>query len=85
MLHFSIVILKDLKEKYILIKGDVQDADKIQEYLYDCNKSSYGFEGMILSENLDKLAGTDISTETPTLSQISVAVMRANTDLKLKR
>lgn len=40
---------------------------------------------MILSENLDKLAGTDISTETPTLSQISVAVMRANTDLKLKR
>lgn len=88
MEHGKIVeegFVEDLKEKYILIKGDVQDADKIQEYLYDCNKSSYGFEGMILSENLDKLAGTDISTETPTLSQISVAVMRANTDLKLKR
>ena len=77
--------VEDLKEKYILIKGDAQDTDKVQEYLYDCSRNSYGFEGMILAENLDKLAGIDISTETPTLSQISVAVMRSNTDLKLKR
>jgi len=77
--------VEDLKEKYILVKGDIEDTDKVQKYLYDCTKSAYGFEGMILSENLDKLAGTDISTETPTLSQISVAVMRSNTDLKLKR
>lgn len=46
-------------------------------------KSSYGFEGVCLSEKLDGLAGMDVSVETPTLSQISVAVMKANTSLKL--
>lgn len=84
--HGNIVeegFVEDLKEKYILIKGEAGDADRAGEFLYSITRNSYGFEGICLAENLDKLAGMDIATETPTLSQISVAVMKANTKLKL--
>lgn len=84
--HGNIVeegFVEDLKEKYILIKGESGDADRAGEILYSITRNSYGFEGICLAENLDKLAGMDIATETPTLSQISVAVMKANTKLKL--
>lgn len=75
--------VEDLKEKYILVKGEAKDAKKAKDILYTMNNSSFGFEGICLSENLNKLAGMDITTETPTLSQISVAVMKVNTKLKL--
>lgn len=41
----------------------------------------YGFEGICLAENVERLAGMDVSLETPSLSQISVAVMKVNTSL----
>lgn len=86
MEHGNIVeagFVEELKEKYILVKGEAADADAAGKVLYSITKSSYGFEGICLAENLDKLAGMDISKETPTLYQISVAVMKANTRLKL--
>lgn len=73
--------VEDLKEKYILIKGEKEDIKKAEEILYSIQKNSYGFEGICLAENLDKLAGMDISTETPSLAQISVAVMKNFTRL----
>lgn len=88
MEHGNIVeagFVEELKEKYILVKGEAADADAAGKVLYSITKSSYGFEGICLAENLDKLAGMDISKETPTLYQISVAVMKANTRLKLAR
>lgn len=72
---------EDLKEKYVLVKGESSDADKAKEILYTMNTGSYGFEGMCLAENLDKLAGMDIIKETPTLSQICIAVMKAHSKL----
>lgn len=86
MEHGNIVeagFVEELKEKYILVKGEAADADAAGKVLYSITKSSYGFEGICLAENLDKLAGMDIVRETPTLYQISVAVMKANTRLKL--
>lgn len=86
MEHGNIVeagFVEDLKEKYILVKGEAADAEAAKRILFSVSRSNYGFEGICLAENLDKLAGMDISTETPTLSQISVAVMKANTSLKL--
>ncbi len=74
--------VEDLKERYILVKGEAADADAAGRALYTITKNSYGFEGICLAENLDKLAGMDISRETPTLYQISVAVMKNNTRLK---
>lgn len=88
MEHGNIVeegFVEDLKEKYILVKGETADTEKAKGILFSMTKSNYGFEGICLAENLDKLAGMDVSTEVPTLSQISVAVMRENTSLKLSR
>lgn len=76
--------VEDLKEKYVVVKGEAADADAAAKVLFTISGNRYGFEGICLAENLDKLAGMDISTETPTLSQISVAVMKVNTNLKLR-
>ena len=52
--------------------------------LFSMTKSTYGFEGICLAENLERLAGMDTVQEIPTLSQIIIAVMKANTKLKLE-
>lgn len=72
---------EDLKEKYVLVKGDSKDAEKAKEILYSISTGSYGFEGMCLADNLDKLAGMDVIKETPSLSQICIAVMKAYSKL----
>lgn len=81
MEHGKIVeegFVDDLKEKYILVKGDAEDKEKAKEILYTMTANHYGFEGICLAENLDKLAGMDVTKEIPSLYQISVAVMKAN-------
>lgn len=81
MEHGKIVeegFVDDLKEKYILVKGDAEDKAKAKEILYTMTANNYGFEGICLAENLDKLAGMDVTKEIPSLYQISVAVMKAN-------
>lgn len=86
MEHGTVVeqgFVEDLKEKYLLVKGEAADADAAKKILYTMSKNSLGFEGICLAEKLDQLAGMDVLVETPTLSQISVAVMKANTSLKL--
>jgi len=70
--------VEDLKEKYIVVKGEKDDVEKVKPILYTISVSNYGFEGICLAENLDKLAGMDIVTETPSLFKISVAVMKKN-------
>ena len=87
MEHGTIVeegFVEDLKEKYVLIKGDANDAAAAENILYSITKNPYGFEGICLAQNLDKLAGMNVSKEIPTLYQISVAVMRANTLIKMR-
>ena len=74
--------VEDLKEKYIVVKGEKDDIEKVRPILYTMSQSNYGFEGMCLAENLDKLAGLDIVTETPSLFKISVAVMKKNSLIK---
>lgn len=74
--------VEDLKEKYVIIKGEACDAEAASKILFSISRSAYGFEGICLAEKLGKLAGMDVSAETPTLSQISVAVMKAHTKLK---
>lgn len=84
MEHGTVVecgFVEDLKEKYILIKGDAKDAAAAEKILYTMTKNPYGFEGICLADHLDKLAGMDVTKERPTLFQISVAVMKNNTKL----
>lgn len=77
--------VEDLKEKYVLVKGEKEDADAAKDILFSFSSSQYGFEGVCLSENIDKLAGMDITVETPSLYQISVAVMKAYSRIKLNK
>ena len=72
----------ELKEKYILVKGDAEDKERAKDILYSMTANSYGFEGICLVENLDKLAGMNLTKEIPSLYQISVAVMKANTKMR---
>ena len=74
--------VEDLKEKYIVVKGEKEDIEKVRPILYTMSQSNYGFEGICLAENLDKLAGIDIVTETPSLFKISVSVMKKNSLIK---
>ena len=68
--------VEDLKEKYVMVKGESKDLACAEEILYSIHSNQYGYEGICLAENIDQMAGCDISMETPTLSQISVAVMK---------
>ena len=76
--------VEDLKEKYILVKGDVADTQKAKEILYTITENPYGFEGICLAENLDKLAGMNVTKEIASLYQISVAVMKRNTKIVMR-
>lgn len=73
--------VEDLKEKYILVKGDTGDAEYAEKILFSFQKNNYGFEGLCYAEELDKLAGLNVSKEIPSLSQISIAVMKQYTQL----
>ena len=75
--------VEDLKEKYTVVKGELKDADEAANILYTMSRNTYGFEGVCLSENLDRLAGMDVELERPSLSQICVAVMKANSRIRL--
>ncbi|MBO4505742.1 MAG: ABC transporter ATP-binding protein [Lachnospiraceae bacterium] len=70
--------VEDLKEKYIAVKGESKDAEAAKKIMYTMTSSHYGFEGICLAEDLDKLAGLDIVTETASLFKISVAIMKKN-------
>ena len=72
---------EDLKEKYTVVKGEKKDEEAAKNILYTISSNNYGFEGMILSDRVEELSGLDVVTETPTLSQICVAVMKHNSKL----
>lgn len=86
MEHGNIVekgFVDELKEKYVLVKGDAGDTETARGILYSINVNPYGFEGICLAEDLDKLAGMNLTKEAPSLYQISVAVMKKNTRMVL--
>ena len=73
----------DLKEKYILVKGEKEDQAAAEKYLITCQANSFGFEGVALTDNMDKFAGMDVEFDTPNLFGISVAVMKQNSKLSM--
>ena len=75
--------VEDLKEKYVVVKGEAQEGEAAKQYLLGFRENGYGYEGLCLAENVDKLAGLDIAVETPTLSQISVALMKEYSNLQI--
>ena len=74
--------VEELKEKYVLVKGEKADEAIAKNILIGFTANSFGYEGLCLADDLNKLAGMDIVTETPTLSQISVSIMKQYTTLQ---
>ena len=74
--------VENLKEKYVLVKGDAEDAEKAAPLLVTQTRNRYGFEGICLAERMDRLAGMHVAVETPSLSQICVAVMKSHSRLQ---
>ncbi len=72
--------VEELKEKYLSIKGELQDANMAKSYLLDYKEHPYGFEGLCIASDLDKFAGTDIAIELPSLTQIATALMKLYKD-----
>ncbi len=68
--------VEDLKEKYVLVKGEAADAAQAGDILFSMNRGSYGFEGICPARDLERFAGMDVAVEIPTLSQICVSVMK---------
>lgn len=77
--------VEDLKEKYVIVKGEKEYADGARKVLFSISESSYGFTGVCLAEKLDALAGMNISTERASLTDICVAVMKKYSGLSLSK
>ncbi len=75
--------VEDLKEKYIVIKGEAEDAKAARNILYSISEGNYGFSGLCLADRLNELAGLKIQAERTTLSDICVGVMKHHSRLKL--
>ncbi len=75
--------VEDLKEKYVVVKGEKEDAAAARRILFSMSEGSFGFSGICLSEKLDRLAGMNIQTERASLTDICVAVMKAHSKLNL--
>ena len=87
MEHGQIVeqgFVEDLKEKYILVKGESSDSAAAEKVLYSITTGNFGFEGICLAEDLDRLAGLDITVETASLFKISVAIMKKNSLIEIQ-
>lgn len=68
--------VEDLKQKYILIHGDAENAEKAKPFMLSFSGGRTGFEGIALAENAEMLRAFDTAIETPTLQQLSVGILR---------
>ena len=64
------------------MSGELSAKEVAEKVLYSMESSSMGFEGIVLAEHIDALAGLDVALQTPTLSQIVVAVMKNHSRMK---
>ena len=68
--------VEDLKQKYILIHGDAEHAEKAKPLMFSFSGGRTGFEGIALAENAEMLRACDTAIETPTLQQLSIGILR---------
>ncbi len=69
--------IPELRDKYVLVKGEAECLDAVKDRLVSSVCSGMGFEGLCLTEEAAAFSGNPgISVEIPTLSQICVGVMR---------
>ncbi len=73
----------DMKDKYILVKGDKEYTQAAEKFMVTCQKNNFGFEGIAFTRDMDKFAGIEVEFDTPNLFQISVAVMKQHSKISM--
>ncbi len=68
--------VEELKEKYVVVKGEKQQLADVEDILMDVSVHQFGFEGMGLAENFEN-GDAAFCLERPTLTQIAVSAMRS--------
>ncbi len=68
--------VEELKEKYIIARGDAADYEKAASLLLSHSHNRTVFDGLALSENAEQLAALGAESETPTLQQLSIGLLK---------
>ncbi len=68
--------IEELKEKYVIARGDAENYDKAKSLLLSGNHNRTTFDGLALAENAEKLAEIGVDSETPTLQQLSIGLLK---------
>ena len=68
--------IEDLKEKYIIARGEAQDYEQAKPLLMGSSSNRTVFDGLALAENAERLAKMGVDSETPTLQQLSIGLLR---------
>jgi len=66
----------DLKEEYALVRGNLKHIGNADKFLCGLNKTSMEFEGICLADDVKEFDDMDVVIERPTLSQISIALLK---------
>ena len=74
---------EDLKDKYIALSAEPESLDKILPLLLCSSHSSSTATGLALAENKQKLEALGAVTERPTLSQLSIDLMKIAEEKRL--
>lgn len=68
--------IEDLKEKYIIARGEAKDYEQAKPLLMSSSVNRTVFDGLALAENAEKLAEMGVDSETPTLQQLSIGLLK---------
>ncbi len=68
--------VEDLKEKYIIVRGEPSDYDKAKDHMLSHNVNKTTFEGLALAENARVFGELSAVCERPTLQQLSVGLLK---------
>lgn len=68
--------VEELKEKYIIARGDAADYEKAASLLLSRSHNRTVFDGLALSENAEQLSALGADSETPTLQQLSIGLLK---------
>lgn len=68
--------VEELKEKYIIARGEIADYDKAESLLLSHSKTRTSFDGLALAENAERLAQMGVDSEAPTLQQLSIGLLK---------
>jgi ABC-2 type transport system ATP-binding protein len=73
---------EDLKEKYIMVRGDAENADQLKQYLIGAHKGNHGIEGLALATDRSNVELLNAVCEVPNLTEISVSLMKQHSNIK---